>query len=210
MARSEDRRDVTLAYYTQHAQEYAARTNAIDHSPVYARFEPLLPAGAVILDLGCGGGRDTRHFASAGHRVIAMDPCPALLDEARRRTPPEVGDRICYVVGAAPGLPFANSTVSAIWASASLLHLPRPTMPETLAECRRIMLPGGILSVSVKQGTGEGLEDGRRVTYWDADELVLCINGAGLETVTADLLPSLDRRPVTWIHVVARKPKTAT
>ena len=37
----------TLAYYSQHAREYVDRTNAIDMSPFYAKFEPLLSPGSL-------------------------------------------------------------------------------------------------------------------------------------------------------------------
>lgn len=37
------------------------------------RFAGLVPAGAPVLDLACGGGRHTRLFAEAGHPVTAVD-----------------------------------------------------------------------------------------------------------------------------------------
>jgi ubiquinone/menaquinone biosynthesis C-methylase UbiE len=136
------------------AEAYAARTNTIDMSPLYARFEPLLSPGSLLLDLGCGGGRDARHFASVGHRVIAMDPCPELLAEARGCASPDVSHPVRCMVGTAPGLPLADSCCSAVWACASLLHLLRSEMPLAPAECSRILLPGGIFLVTVKRGSG--------------------------------------------------------
>ncbi|MDX5363978.1 MAG: class I SAM-dependent methyltransferase [Pseudazoarcus pumilus] len=38
-----------------------------------ARFAPLLPAGARVLDLACGGGRHARLFAARGCEVTAVD-----------------------------------------------------------------------------------------------------------------------------------------
>ena len=37
------------------------------------RFAPLAPAGGVVLDLACGGGRHGRHFLERGHRVVMLD-----------------------------------------------------------------------------------------------------------------------------------------
>jgi len=37
------------------------------------RFATRIPAGGVVLDLACGGGRHTRYAASLGHRVLAVD-----------------------------------------------------------------------------------------------------------------------------------------
>jgi SAM-dependent methyltransferase len=37
------------------------------------RFAPLVPAGAPVLDLACGGGRHSRLFLERGHPVLAVD-----------------------------------------------------------------------------------------------------------------------------------------
>jgi SAM-dependent methyltransferase len=39
--------------------------------------------GGLILELGCGAGALTRHLRSAGHRVIATDASPDMLELAR-------------------------------------------------------------------------------------------------------------------------------
>lgn len=41
-------------------------------SPWVRRYAPLIPGGDV-LDLACGNGRHTRHLASLGHSVVAVD-----------------------------------------------------------------------------------------------------------------------------------------
>lgn len=195
----------TLGYYLEYAEEYVARTNAVDMSPVYGRFDPLLPKDAVILDLGCGGGRDARHFARCGHRVIAMDPCRPLLEQARRHAPQGLSRRIWYVVGAAPELPLRDCCCSAVWASASLLHLPRRALPLALSECRRVLAQGGICFITVKRGDGERIEEGRHFTYWRMDALVTAVANESLEVATSYETPSLDKRDIVWLHVVARR-----
>ena len=50
---------MTQSYYDVHAKEYAALTVKADMSPAYDRFLAYLPAGAAILDAGCGSGRDS-------------------------------------------------------------------------------------------------------------------------------------------------------
>lgn len=42
-------------------------------SPWVKRFAPLVPAGATVLDLACGGGRHSRLFLERGHPVLAVD-----------------------------------------------------------------------------------------------------------------------------------------
>ena len=38
-----------------------------------ARFAEAVPAGGLVLDLACGGGRHTRLFLDRGHPVLAVD-----------------------------------------------------------------------------------------------------------------------------------------
>jgi len=47
-------------------------------SPWVRRYAPLIPGGDV-LDLACGNGRHTRHLASLGHSVVAVDRDPDAL-----------------------------------------------------------------------------------------------------------------------------------
>jgi SAM-dependent methyltransferase len=42
-------------------------------SPWIVRFAPLVPVGAPVLDLACGGGRHCRHFLDHGHKVTGVD-----------------------------------------------------------------------------------------------------------------------------------------
>lgn len=37
------------------------------------RFASLIPAGGVVLDLACGGGRHSRHLLDGGYKVVALD-----------------------------------------------------------------------------------------------------------------------------------------
>lgn len=42
-------------------------------SPWVARFAPLIASGGQVLDLASGYGRNARHLARLGHRVLAVD-----------------------------------------------------------------------------------------------------------------------------------------
>jgi SAM-dependent methyltransferase len=44
-----------------------------DISSWVARFAGLVPTGGAVLDLACGGGRHSRLFLDAGHKVTALD-----------------------------------------------------------------------------------------------------------------------------------------
>jgi SAM-dependent methyltransferase len=58
-------------------------------------FQELLlgafPAGARLLDLGCGTGEDALFLASRGRRVVGVDASPLMVEEARARAAGRAG-----------------------------------------------------------------------------------------------------------------------
>ena len=49
---------------------------------ILALLEPVRQRGGLVLELGCGSGLLTRHLVDAGHRVIATDASPAMVELA--------------------------------------------------------------------------------------------------------------------------------
>jgi SAM-dependent methyltransferase len=54
---------------------------------VLGLLEPIRARGGLVLEIGCGTGLLTRHLVAAGHRVLATDASPAMLDLAREALP---------------------------------------------------------------------------------------------------------------------------
>ena len=50
----------TLLYYEQNAENFIRETREVDFSEVQELFLSKLEKGALILDFGCGSGRDTK------------------------------------------------------------------------------------------------------------------------------------------------------
>jgi SAM-dependent methyltransferase len=48
---------------------------------------PVREHGGLVVELGCGSGLLTRHLTEAGHRVVATDASPAMLELAREHAP---------------------------------------------------------------------------------------------------------------------------
>ncbi len=190
--------DSTLAYYERNARSFCAATVALDLSPLYARFLPLLPAGGHILDVGCGSGRDARAFLAQGYTVTAFDASPALAQQATAYC------GIPVQVLRVQEVPWV-ACFDGIWACASLLHVPMRELPEVLGRLTVALKPGGVLYLSFKYGHGERHREGRHFTNLDEAGLLTLLDAVpGLLLrelwITADQRP--DRHGEQWLNAV--------
>lgn len=98
-----------------------------------------LPPGALVVDLGCGGGLITVPLARSGVRVIGVDPESDGLRAAKRRAG-------SYAVADGRRAPLADGTADLVCLADVVEHL--RDWPRLLAEAGRIARPGAWLYVS--------------------------------------------------------------
>ena len=60
---------------------------------------PVRERDGLVLEVGCGSGLLTRYLVDAGHRVLATDASPAMLELARETAAGRGGDRTAHVAG---------------------------------------------------------------------------------------------------------------
>ena len=151
----------TAFYYEDHAKEYAALTVKADMSPAYDRFLAYLPAGAGILDAGCGSGRDSLCFIKKGYDVTMLDASAGMCRCAEKLTGQKA---LCMGFHE---IEFADR-FDGIWACASLLHVSEKELKNVLAIFHRALKRDGVLYASWKYGEAERC-DGERF-YCDMTE----------------------------------------
>ncbi|HTZ70668.1 MAG TPA: class I SAM-dependent methyltransferase [Acetobacteraceae bacterium] len=79
-----------IDHYERHARAWDEdrRRFAWDDRPWHERFVAALPAGAAVLDLGCGSGAPVATFvAGNGLHVTGVDSSPTLISLCRERLP---------------------------------------------------------------------------------------------------------------------------
>jgi SAM-dependent methyltransferase len=104
-----------------------------------------LPAGAAVLDVGCGTGLPTaRQLADGGCDVTGIDISPAMLARARSNVP---GARFLELdVTNLHSLPASFDAAVAFF---SLLNLPRKIIPKVLGLIHAALAPGGLFSLAM-------------------------------------------------------------
>ncbi len=113
-------------------------------------FEQSLPRGQTVLDMGCGTGRNTLHYASAGHKVIALDFSRKLAKKAVKRLIARSFNPGSFLQADVTAIPLKDSCVDICVYIATLHHLPsKDDRLTSLRELKRCLKPGGRTLVSV-------------------------------------------------------------
>jgi ubiquinone/menaquinone biosynthesis C-methylase UbiE len=113
------------------------------------------PAGALVIDVGCGAGATLGLLAEFGFKARGFDLSPAMLAEAEANSgcPAEKAD--------AASLPLADSSVDAVVCECLLSTLAEPD--SALAEFYRVLVPGGGLLLADVLGFTPGHSSGNAV-----------------------------------------------
>ncbi|NEA98428.1 class I SAM-dependent methyltransferase [Streptomyces sp. SID13726] len=108
-----------------------------------------LPAGARVLDLGCGTGLPTaRRLAESGLDVVGVDLSDRMVAVARENVPGGSFHR-ADIADLRPGGPLDLGRFDAVAAFFSLLMLPRAEIPLALDTIRRLLRPDGLFALSM-------------------------------------------------------------
>ncbi|WP_415953592.1 class I SAM-dependent methyltransferase [Streptomyces sp. KLOTTS4A1] len=134
--------------YTTEAAHYDRTRGGVPRAEACAAaIRELLPERTGrLLDLACGTGIVTERLTAPGRQVVGVDPAFGMTARAAERLPGAV------VRGDGTRLPFLDATfdaVTAVW----LLHLVPDAAP-VIAECARVLRPGGVLVATVDKVAG--------------------------------------------------------
>jgi SAM-dependent methyltransferase len=193
----------TIGHYDRLAEDYRGGTLHHDVSQNYAAFLGALEGEPpyVVLDLGCGPGRDLRHFHSLGYEAVGLDGSAEFATMARRYS----GCEVLHQDFLAMSLP--SGRFDGVFANASLFHVPSQELPGVLGELSHTMKPRGVLFCSNPHGNNEENFSGDRYAcFYNLETWRGHLSAAGYMEISHYYRPSGQPRHLQpWLASVWRK-----
>ena len=191
----------TIEYYNKNAEKYYDDTVNADMSYFRNKFLSYVKPGGIILDLGCGTGRDSKAFLDLGYKVVAMDGASELCKMATKLIGQEV---ICSTFEEFE----PKEKYDGIWACASLLHIDKNSIKEVVKKLLPYMNDNCIIYMSYKYGDHDGERNDRYfvdLTEESVSELFKELKNLTkvFEEVTTDVRPG--RGEEKWLNEYYKK-----
>ena len=185
-------------YYELNTQSFINETKDCNMDIQYNFFlKYLKKKEGLLLDVGFGSGRDMRHFKSLGYEVEGLDPTNKFINLVK--------DEFKVYQIFVQDIDFVNK-YDGIWACASLLHVKRNELKDTLIKLKKALKKEGIIYVSFKYGDYEGDYKGRYFNFLDEKILKEVIKET--ELTLLDILITKDVRPhrenEKWLNVILK------
>ena len=193
----------TIAHYDNSAEAFRAGTR--DHD-VSQNYEALLGAidgdgPYMLLDFGCGPGRDLAYFKSLGHTGVGLEGSAQFVEMARAAT----GCEVLHQDFVNLSLPAAR--FDGVFANASLFHVPTQELPRVLRQLRDALVARGVLFCSNPHGNGEeGFRSERYGAFHSIDAWRAHVTAAGFVEIAHYYRPTgKPRSEQPWLATVWRK-----
>ena len=193
--------DVTIEYYNRNAARFLEETAGVEFTEIQNAFLSLLPEGALILDFGCGSGRDALEFLKRGYQVEATDGSEEMCRAAAELTGLAVRQLLFQELD-------EKEKYDGIWACSSILHLPKSELGDVLERMTAALKRNGVIYASFKYGAFEGERNGRYFTDFTEEtftEFIKGMTGVTVEKmwITDDVRPG--RGEEKWLNMILRK-----
>ncbi len=135
-------------------REYAPAITPEDQRRMKAFYLRTGRATPHLMVMGSRAGHYAFAASEYGCRVSCVDFSLAALKVHREQWP-----QIYSVCADVRALPFQLSTFDGLWTDSVLSHIPHSEFEQVALELRRILRPGGLLSVRISVGEGMAMEN---------------------------------------------------
>ena len=158
------------------------------------------------MDIGVGGGRDSRYLYSHGFDVTGIDSSREMIHLSIASEP-----GIRYLQMDMEEITLAAGSFDGVWANASLHHIPKSNLAAVIQSIHRVLRPCGYFQLIVKHGEGEGVRQnekfGRMVeryfAFYGQRELEDVVTSVGFNVLRSSV--ELDGE---WVYLLVQKAPT--
>ena len=195
----------TQDYYQKKYKAYHEKTFAIDPYDFLSPLAARLTAGAIVLDVGCGSGRDLLWMKKKGFDVIGLDRSSCLVKLARENSGCNVieGDFETY--------DFSAISADAIMLIGALVHIQYDQFSDVFKNITSLLSDFGIILITLKEGTGTLTDEEDRTFYlWQDEKARAIFYNLGFKVCDFSRSLSKTGSGEVWLGYVLEKKKTAT
>ena len=187
-------------FYNERAKSYFEQTVNLDMDAARKHFAQHVEPGGLVVDAGCGSGRDSRWFLDNGFCCYSYDAS----DELAARAQAYLGAPLQVHCHRHDALALGEPA-DGIWASASLLFLSDEDLATALQTFHRNLKPGGVLFTSFKHGSGWRQDGERRFRDLRPEDAVLLEQLSGLKLLRVHSDEDAQGRGNQWNSFLLRK-----
>lgn len=128
------------------------------HTVLKSSFKP----GSTLLELGCGSGRDAAFMMKQGFKMIASDGAASMVEETLRHHPELSGN--VYTIQIPDELSGEPGSLDGIFSIATLMHLSRQDIEDTILKIKSLLISKGrfLFSVPIQRDDTEKNEFDRK------------------------------------------------
>jgi cyclopropane fatty-acyl-phospholipid synthase-like methyltransferase len=199
----------TLSYYENNAKHLSQRYESAKVDNIHKLLLKTFTPKSHLLEIGCGSGRDASFMYRNKYDVVAIDGSREMISEAKR-CHPELVDRL-EVMKIPDELYFEASSFDGIYSIATLMHLNKNVIDQTIEKVATILKTNGkfFFSVSLQRDDIDDQgkdEKGRHFTIMTEIEWIKCCEKHGLQLQHSEISgDGLDRDGIVWFTCVIRK-----
>jgi len=199
----------TLSYYENNAKHLSQRYESANVDNIHALLLKTFPSKSYLLEIGCGSGRDAAFMHRDGYNILAIDGSREMIAEAKRCHPELEGS--LEVMKIPEEFHFEPSSFDGVYSIATLMHLNKSAIDQTIAKVAMILKAGSkfLFSVSVQRDdvNDQGKDEkGRQFTSMSEFEWVRCCERYGLQLEHSEITgDGLGRDGIVWLTCVVGK-----